>query len=150
MDADTRPNTQLLAHVGARGATAADLYKALGWPRERLDAALKGLRASRLLVLRDGRFFQPHLLPVPQDPPPAPKPKRKRNQKNERPMAEYIGVRRAAMFAKWEVMLRLRDKGLTLEQIARRVGGHLSAVERQFYRARKWDKDGRPADWKRP
>lgn len=63
MDAEARTGSRVLAHVGVRGATYRELLAATELAPEALDAALKALRRSRLLVNREGRWWQPHVLP---------------------------------------------------------------------------------------
>lgn len=63
MDAEARTGSRVLAHVGVRGATYRELLTATQLAPEALDAALKALRGSRLLVSREGRWWQPHTLP---------------------------------------------------------------------------------------
>lgn len=133
MDAEARTGSRVLAHVGPRGARYGDLRKATGLAPEALDAALKALRASRLISSVDGRWYQVGL--EPRLTTPARKPV---------PLAEFRKSRQQQTHERWERLLSLRMRGLSRPEIASEMGLTLSSAKRLMDRAVAWDRRGRP------
>lgn len=127
MDADTRPNSAVMAYVGPRGARFDDLLRKLGWQPERLEAVLRGLVRSRVLVRRDGIYLRPELIVPPKDDP----------EPSEAQRAAKL-AQQAAMVEKYRAVLAFRSEGNSLEQVAEKFGWSREYAQQACCRARAY------------
>lgn len=118
MDADTRPNSAVMAYVGPRGATFRDLERKLGWGRERLEAVLRALVRSRVLVRDAGRYLPVEVVKE--------RPVSELHQKliaaSRKGCAASLEKSRAAREARYREILAMRDRGVSFTDIARHYG----------------------------
>lgn len=133
MDAEARTGSQVLACIGLRGARYGDLRKATGLAPEALDAALKALRASRLIVLVGDRWYPKGLEPRLTTP-----------TRKPVPLAFLELGQRQKTVERWERLLGLRAQGYSRQEIADQTGFTLSSTRRLMDRAVAWDRRGRP------
>lgn len=137
MDADTRPNSAVMAYVGPRGATYAELRKALGWAHARLDSVLGDLRRSRVLVLYLGRYFRPECF--------SPSLLTHEPSRSKRQRGVKLKQRMQAAHERYELCLAMRREGADWVDIAERFSLSKSGAQRLMDRARLWDRAGRPS-----
>lgn len=136
MDAEARTGSQVLACIGLRGARYGDLRKATGLAPEALDAALKALRASRLIVSENHRWWQcgnQPSLTAPAIP---------RSQRLS--LKDFRAKRSREAQKRWARVLLMDAEGAQRDEIAESLGITRSSVKRLLDRAREWDARGRP------
>ncbi len=134
----------LLAHVGPRGRLPADLRSVatrLGVCASAYDAALKGLRDHNLLVLVGERFMRPEFV--------SPDPEADTKRAQRRQLTERAAAARQAMHARWAQMLAFLADGGTTQGLARMFGRPIDQIRADVSLARRWDREGRPADFVR-
>lgn len=153
MDCEARGNTRVMAAVPAYGARYADIVRKSGLGREQVDAILLGLVEARLLKRwSDGRYFPAHSLPKPTDVPVVETAEERRERLREATRqrqrehwlrhhgadAERRAQMRAERDAQYERIIKAREAGQTLEQMARSFGKTLTEMDRLRRNAHKW------------
>lgn len=158
MDAEARTGTRILAAVGPQGATYAEIADKSGLPKgERLEAALRALVASGVLVRTEGRYRVPVAVPDDTPDPVAQAAKREANREQCREAAKILWARRRAKtdaerakrdayLAECEAkrvalhtrVLALWDAGHSRFEIAELIGQTPGSTRKLIARAKAW------------
>lgn len=144
MDAEARTGTRILAAVGPQGATYAEIAAKSGVTAgERLEAALRALVTSGVLVRRNGVFYQPPVRVDRSDVERA----RIANETRIAQCRESLALARTVQQTEYRktreeryaLVLRLRREGKSYHDIARAIGQTVSSARKVVCRARGWE-----------